>query len=434
MKNKKSLLRPLAIVLALALGGWIYSRWEVWFGNPAETPYEVTDVPDRVLLTFGDEGESSRYVSWMCDTVVHADANLLLTLVTADTLPGVPCFELAADTLMIPAVGEVFESRAGQAAYYRAHLTALAPGSTYAYAVETNGHRSPWYSFQTSQPEAETFSFLYVGDVQDTISGVANQLLRGAIACHPEVEFVAFGGDLVERPTDSYWAETFRGIDSICTALPILNILGNHDYLKGLCYHSERRFALVFPYFLRGMEEREDENHLFSFTYHNTDFYLLDTNRGLHYLYSQREWLKQQLERSQAPHRIALLHHPLYSVRSKNNNLDVRWMFDDLLREAGTDLVLQGHEHAYTHCTADENPLTGNVCDNPPLYVISHCSPKNYRIDPTERFHPVLSDSRYYQVITVDDASVTLKAYDACNHAMIDSVRIINKENPRILD
>lgn len=409
--KKKGVLLSLVTLLVLGLGILCYVRWEAWFGNPAEEPYDVSDQPSRVLLTFGNQGEQSRWVSWMCGQEVDATARLCV----ADTL---------GDTLYVEAIGEVFESRAGHAAYYRAQLTDLQPRMEYAYRVENQRGCSPWYHLKTSDPEASEFSFLYVGDVQDTIGGVANQLLKQAVLSHPEVAFVAFGGDLIERPMDKYWAETFRSIDSVCTALPIVNITGNHDYLKYLIRKCERRFSLVFPYFLEGMEERDDLNHLFSFTYHNTDFFLLDSDRGIGFLYGQKKWLEQALEQSHSEHRIALLHHPLYSVKRKNNNLEVRWMFNGLLQDAKVDLVLQGHEHAYTHCTADEQPLKGNVCTNLPLYVISHCSPKNYRIHPTERFYPVLSESRYYQIVTVDKASVTLRSYDAVSNVLVDSVRV----------
>ena len=56
--------------LLLALGCWAYTRWDVWFGNPPEAPYAPAKVPSRVLLTFGNDGEMSRMVSWMCDDKV----------------------------------------------------------------------------------------------------------------------------------------------------------------------------------------------------------------------------------------------------------------------------------------------------------------------------------------------------------------------------
>lgn len=408
-KSKKYTWLTIAVVV-LGLSIWAYDRWDVWFYNPPEEPYTPANVPSRVLLTFGNDGEQSRMVSWMCDDKVDADAMLLL----ADST----------DTVTIKAIGEVFESRAGKAAFYRAEMKNLKAEHTYSYAVKTNGTLSKWYSFTTTNPESKSFSFLYMGDVQDTINGVANKLLIQAVTRHPEVEFVAFGGDLIERPTDAYYAETFRSLDSVCTAMPIVNVTGNHDYLKYLIRKCERRFALTFPYFLKGMEERGDDNHLFSFVYHDTQFFLLDSDRGAYFLNQQKKWLKEQFDESKAAHKIVLLHHPLYSVKKKNNNLVERWMFDDAIQDAGVELVLQGHEHAYTHCTSSEKPLKTNECTTPPLYVISHCSPKNYSIHPTERFYPVVQGSRYYQIINVDAEAVTMKAYDANTQTLVDCVRI----------
>lgn len=402
-----------ALLLTAGLAALAVLRWDTWFYNPEEAPYSVPKEPVRLLLTFGNDGEESRYVSWMCDTTLHKDARLILA---DDT-----------DTTAIDAQGEVFVSRAGKACYYRAEIKGLKPNHDYSYCAETNGHRSAWHHFHTYNPKAESFSFLYMGDVQDTINGIANRLLRSAIKRHPEVEFVAFGGDLTERPTDAYWGETFRSIDSICTAMPILNITGNHDYFKGVFKSTERRFALYFPYFLKGMEERNDENHLYHLRYHNTDLYLLDSDRGAPYLWQQKEWLSGQFEASTATHRIVMLHHPLYSIKHEDNNIIQRWVFNDVIREANVKLVLQGHEHAYAHCTDAKEPLKSHDCKNPPLYTVSHCSPKNYSIHPTERFHPVHNDSRYYQIIRVNAKSVTMLGYDATTGERIDSVRIASK-------
>lgn len=413
-KRKKKIYSVIVLVLTI-LCIWTATRWNAWFHNPEEAPYDAPNVPSRVLLTFGDNGEYERYVSWMCGTEVDKNACLILQTHNRNY------------TDTIPAVGEVFESRAGKAAYYRAKIASknLYPYHDHYYCVMTNGVKSPWYRFTCTNPMAKKFSFLFMGDVQDTINGEANRLLKNAIKRHPEVEFVAFGGDLIERPTDAYYGEAFRSIDSVCTAMPIINVTGNHDYLKYLVRKCEKRFALTFPYFLKGMEERDDKNHLYSFTYHNTDFFLLDSDRGYFFLRQQKKWLEKQIEQSKARHRIVIVHHPMYSVKRKNNNLIQRLVFNDVIREGKIDLVLQGHEHGYTHCTADEAPLKGNVCTKAPLYTVSHCSPKEYHLHPTERFYPVLTDSRYYQIIDVDESSVTMKAYDANTGERVDSVVIV---------
>lgn len=396
--NRKSTRAVLLLLLLSGLTAWVHSRWSAWFSNPPEAPYTVPDVPSRVMLTFGDGGEASRYVSWMCDTVVTEEAELILAH--------------EGDTVRHAAIGEVFRSRSGKAAYYRVMLDSLQPNTEYAYQVRNGPHCSPWYTFRVHQPNEDEFSFLFVGDVQDSIGGVTNTFLKRAVREHPEVEFVAFGGDLIERLTDAYWAETFRSVDSICTAMPILNITGNHDYLKYLIRRGERRFALVFPYFLKGMEERGDRNHLFNLKYHGAELFCVDSERGFGFLLFQRSWLQKKIKESTAQHKILLCHHPLYSVKHKNNNLIQRWMLDDIVGREGVDLVLQGHEHAYARCGTK------------PLYTISHCSPKTYRIHPTERFDKVLSGSRYYQVITVRPNGIEMRAYDAISGEMVDKAEV----------
>jgi predicted phosphohydrolase len=412
MTLKRKIYLFISLMALFFLSIWIKSRWKVWFGNSPEPAYVISAEPQRVLLTFGDHGELSRYVSWMGDTVVDTQAQLLV------------CDTTSADTLRVPAIGEVFRSRAGIGAYYRAELTELLPRHTYRYAVESQGQRTEWYQFTTQAPEDSAFTFLFLGDVQDTIGGIANQLIRRALADHPETEFVVFGGDLTERPMDKYWAETFASMDSICTAMPVLMILGNHEYLKYLVRKCERRNSLVFPYFLKGMEEREDDNHLFALRYHNTDFYLLDTNREWPFLRQQRSWLKEKLRQSTAQHKVVVGHHPIYSVKRKNNNILVRWTFSDLLEENKVDLVMQGHEHAYARCTSSEQPMEEEICQNPPLYTVSHCSPKNYRIRPTERFSAIHSGSRYYQLITVKRDTLWMQGFDAVTGEKIDNVVI----------
>lgn len=400
----KKLFGLIGLVALVALGILSYVRWEVWFGNPEEAPYSTTDQPQRILLTFGDENGNNRNVSWSCGEEVK------------------PAFlELAdlTDTIRIDAKGEVFTSRAGKTAFYVARLRNLESGCAYSYRVCTDGHYSEWHHFSLS--EHQETSFLYVGDVQDTIAGIANQLLKSAFKHHPDAQFLVCGGDLTERPTDAYWQETFEGLDSIGQTLPVMTITGNHDYLKGLIYKLERRFSLIHSYFLDSMI---GENQVFTLKYKDVQFFLLDSNREFFYLYTQRHWLEEQLKASTATWKIVVLHHPLYSIRSKNNNLIQRWMFDDLIREYGVDLVLQGHEHAYARMTNHDQQLQTPIT---PVYTVSHLSPKNYRIEFSESFDKFGSGSRYYQQIKANAQSLTITAYDAVTHELYDSL-VINKD------
>lgn len=406
--KNKNIKRLLALLLVVGLAVWVAGRWHVWFGNAPELAVDPATAPAHVLLTFGDQNELSRNVSWQCDTVLHPS---WLELVCDG------------DTAVVEAQGEVFESRNGKAAYYVARLRQLKPDSRYSYravagprlgVAETS---SPWYEFQTHTPGRDRFSFLFVGDVQDTIGGIANQLLLDAWSHHPEVEFLVCGGDLIERPANQYWAETFRTIDSIGQSIPILNVTGNHDYLKGIIQRLERRFPLVFSYFL---DSKVGDNMVYTLNFGDAQLFVLDSNREFFYLWTQRQWLKEQLEQSKAKWKILVLHHPLYSIKGKNNIIQ-RWLFDDLVHQYGVSLVLQGHEHAYARMTGHNK----NGAPVAPVYTVSHCSPKNYRIHFDEHFDKFGIAGRYYQTVSIHGDTLEMAAYDASTQALYDSLMII---------
>ena len=408
--RQKNIKRWVLLLLTIALATWVATRWHVWFGNEPELAVEPFTTPSNVLLTFGDENEFSRNVSWQCDTVLRPS---FLELVNVEQ----------GDTLSIEANGEVFDSRNGKAAYYVARLHQLQPNAHYCYRAVTQGRTSDWYTFKTYPEQRDRFSFLFVGDVQDTIGGIANSLLRGALGHHPDCEFLVCGGDLIERPANQYWAETFRTLDSIGQSMPILNVTGNHDYLKGVIQRLEHRFPLVFSYFL---DSKVEDNMVYTLKYGNAQIFVLDSNREFPYLWTQRQWLEEQLQHSTAEWKILVLHHPLYSIKGKNNIIQ-RWMFDDLLHQYGVDLVLQGHEHAYARMTGHYK----NGAPSAPIYTVSHCSPKNYRIYFDEHFDRFGISGRYYQTVNVHGDTLAMATYNANTHALYDSLMIVMNPDKR---
>ena len=402
-------------IVGLLLAFCVYfaaSKWNTWFHNPSEVAYTAPDAPAWILLTLGNDGELSRNVSWMCGEEVRPSVVEL-----TDTLSG--------DTMRIAAQGELFESRSGKAVHYHAKLNGLHPACHYAYRVVTDGKASEWYDFTTYPSHRDRFSFLYVGDVQDTIGGQSNQMLREALRRNSESEFLLCGGDLTERPAYQYWEETFRDLDSIAQHMPMMNVTGNHDYLKNVICTLERRFPLIFSYFL---DSKVDDNMVYTTTYANTQFFFLDSNREFLYLPAQRTWLEEQLKASTAKWKILVIHHPLYSIRG--NNLIQKWFFNGLVQEYGVDLVLQGHEHAYARRTmkADSGEMTT------PVYTVSHCSPKNYQIEFDDDFDKYGISSRYYQTIDIKGDTMALATYDAYTCSLYDSLEIIKKNTTVVVD
>ena len=418
-------------LLIVALCCWCASRWNVWFENPEEDAYEPSDVPARILLSFGDEdGECNRNISWTCGTEVKESFVELSTL---------NCQLSTVNCQLSPAIGEVFASRHGKAAYYVARLRDLKAGHTYRYRVCTGGKKSDWHEFHLPQAHESETTFLYMGDIQDSIGGIANHLLREAFRRNPDTEFLVCGGDLTERPTDAYWGETFETLDSVGQSVPVLTITGNHDYLKGIVCQLERRFSLIHSYFLDSMV---GENQVFTVRYKNVQLFCLDSNREFFYLWTQRRWLEEQLEKSRAKWKIVVLHHPLYSIRSSMNNLIQRWMFNDIIREHGVDVVLQGHEHAYARMTTSSQPSTLNSKLStlnsklsPPIYTVSHCSPKSYRIEFDEMVDKFGTGSRYYQMVRTRGDTLFLTAWDANEGTLYDSLYIVKRgANTQVVD
>ena len=414
-KFRKKLVWTIVLIVFVALGFWINSRWHAWFHNPEELAYVMPAEPCNVLLTFGDQDEQSRNVSWQCDSIVKP-AWIELA-----------CLTDSGDTVRIDAPGELFRSRCGVAAYYVARLRSLRPNSSYAYRAVTDGKASEWYHFRTYESRRNQLSFLYVGDVQDTLCGESNRFLCEALSRHPESEFLVCGGDMTERPTYQDWEETFRGLDSIGQAMPFLCVTGNHDYLKSVIRRLERRFPLIYSYFL---DSKVDDNQVYTLNYGSVQFFLLDSNREPNYLYTQRCWLEEQLQKCTARWKIVVLHHPLYSIKGSMNNLTQRWAFNDLIEDYGVDLVLQGHEHAYARMTRHDDD--GRAVT--PVYTVSHCSPKNYRIDFDDRFDKFGISSRYYQTVSISADTLTMATYEAYGHTLYDSLRIVKGDRVQVED
>ena len=383
----------IGLVIVIVLGCWVASRWHTWFVEEDEDAYVVSSSPAHVLLTFGDAQPLSRNVSWQADSVLRPSWLELVCL--ADS-----------DTIRVEAQGEVFRSRGGQAAYYVARLRELQAGTSYAYRAVTGAKASPWYQFRMQSGSKDKVEFLYVGDVQDSIGGEANRFLREALSRHPESKFLVCGGDLSDGPRQSCWDEAFRDIDSVTQAMPLLVVAGNHDYRKGVIQWLERRFPLTFSYFL---DSKMGDNQVYTLNYGPVQFFLLDSNA---------RW------------KIVVLHHPLFSIRSRSRNLIQRWVFNDLLETYDVDLVLQAHEHAYARMTAHEG---GQAVT--PVYTVSHCSPKNYEIYENDRYDKSIASSRFYQTVRISGDTLTLTAYEVYHHSLCDSLQIIkDKNNAKIIE
>jgi predicted phosphodiesterase len=401
MTKKRIIVLSITFTVIIALGFWVKSRMGAWFHNPEEPAFEAVSTPSRILLTFGNNGEQSRMLSWQYDSIPTTGWVELVT---------------GKDTVCIVAKAQQVISHGGKSVYYQVELNNLKWDSTYQYCVNHPSVKSDFFRFSMPDSIHKEFSFIYVGDVQDSVNGIFPVVMQHIRQRNPNMELYLFGGDLIERPHDQYWNEFFRSVDSTSQTTPIVAIAGNHEYIKGIPRKLEERFTLVFPYFHD--KTAGESNHVFTFKYKNAQFFLLDSNVGIYGLYKQRQWLRNELEQSSARWKIVSFHHPVYSIRGRFNNLFVRMMLNPVLKAQGVDLVLQGHEHGYARISNKENTT--------PLYIISHNAPKTYKHTLNGKVDKYFSDSRYYQRIDVGADTLRLQVFDL-KDSLIDNVSIDHK-------
>lgn len=403
-------------ILLIIIGGGVILkiRWKAWFHNIPEIRYVLSDEPQRVILTFGNEGELSRNVSWMCGGVSRK-ARLEYTEIGSG------------DTIYVDGSSNFIRTFGGFSYTNWAKFKKLSYATSYSYRVCNDHETSAWYSFTTQADSTDHFSFVFIGDVQDTLNGKTRDFMENVRHRNPKVDFYMFAGDLAERPMNCYWDEAYHSLDSIIPSTPVLVAPGNHEYIKGLTRVLEKRFAYIFSYLL---ESRYKDNNVYSIDYKDATIITLDSNRDPWFLFSQKEWLEKTLKASTKKWKIVMLHHPLYSIKGKTNNLPIRWMFDDLLREYGVDLILQGHEHNYARMTnkTDDGEQTT------PVYLVSHASPKTYSLWFNDKYDRYGTNHRFYQVVNVAGDTLRMQAF-LDNNSLYDDVSIVkNASGTKVID
>ena len=137
------------------------------------------------------------------------------------------------DTLLYTSHPNIIKTSGGATAFFKVQLKDLKSGQTYQYRVANGERWSEWYNFKLGSPSDSAYSFIYIGDVQDSINGVAGKLFHKASESRPNAAFLLFIGDMIERPHDAYWGEWFRSGGTLFRTIPVIATPGNHEYYKG---------------------------------------------------------------------------------------------------------------------------------------------------------------------------------------------------------
>lgn len=342
----------------------LYFRYDAWFGNIPENRYSAGQSIDRITLTPGENFMKERTISWRYDTLMHDAKIEYCRIDTSGSMSGITSLSV---------VGEDVKSRVGHAYYYHARLSELEKGANYKYRVITGSDSSAWNSF--SMPVTnDTLSFVYMGDVQDEYGFVTDSLFNLLRKQNLKCDFMAFGGDQIERPMDRFWRIWYNSLREWAGSIPLIAVAGNHEYLKGLVYHLDSRWVPQHNYPENGPKDYKGKSYFIDFPLMR--MIIIDSNVLLWpYAVEQHySWLEKVLEETTQPWKVVMFHHGVYPVKDGRTHPYMQYLFLPLLKHYGTDLILQGHDHAYSRITTKVNGDTIT-----PVFIISSTSPKFYR-------------------------------------------------------
>lgn len=204
-------------------------------------------------------------------------------------------------------------------------------------------------TLETKDLSATSFTFAHASDSQ--CSDNTGVYFGKALAQITETsDFIVHTGDVVEwSKYEDQWKNMLDTNFQYLSKIPVMAISGNHEttYQNG---SNE-----TFKHFNNKMTEQDTElGYYYSFTYGNTKFIMLNTNKlsGTELTVDQYAWLEKELKDNTATWTIVALHNPLYSAGkygsdpAKNSiSRGLQAQLKGIFAQYGVDVVLQGHDH-----------------------------------------------------------------------------------------
>ena len=335
----------------------------------------------------------------------------------------------------------------------KAIVNGLSPNTEYSYQICDKGANvfSEPATFKTSNPQADSFTFLHFADSQvdsnDAIglnTGVAfSNTLAAATANCSSPAFMLHTGDIVEwSKYENYWTNMLDFNKKFFSKYIFAPISGNHEtsYRNG-SYEIEKHFNIT------PAGQANAKGFYYYFDYGNTRFIMLNTNdlSSKKLKNDQLYWLKQLLQNNPKKWTVVAMHNPIYSPgkygSSSNYNsicLALRSQLSSLFAQYKVDLVLQGHDHVYsrthpidqsgtplsTSATQAINGVTYYTNPNGTIYAMHGTSGSQTRgtVSGYTKAHYAFtktSKESSWAEISADSSKLTVKVYYASNGSAV---------------
>lgn len=232
---------------------------------------------------------------------------------------------------------------------HKAEAENLSPNTKYQYRVGDSeaGVWSEIGYFTTSSNTKDEANFIVIADVQASNEEnfqKASLVMKEAVETMPEYEFAVNLGDFVNDCTNEEWDSYFRNFAFSNMNTTLVPVAGNHE--GNLQWF---KFNNMF-----NIGEAENSSVItgcyYSFDWGDAHFAVLNSNDMYPMSASQLNWLKNDMNSSDAQWKIILTHRALYSAGKNINKPDtiiMRNLLLPVIDELGIDIVFAGHDHMY---------------------------------------------------------------------------------------
>ena len=333
---KKIIAVVLSLCVILGCVGFTYAAEDVVL----EKDYEVSDKIRNVSITMGSDPTTQRGVCWHTDEESATAVQFVIADKYEGTFEGAKTFRGSCESFK-----EIY--------VHKVTLTALKPGTEYVYRVgdDVNNEWSDIGTFRTDDGD-ENFKFIAIADVQagneDNFRKASN-VMKTAYETMPDAEFYTSLGDYVNDCTQEEWDWYFDKFDFANSELSIVPVAGNHD---GNITNKVNHYWFDSMFNLDAAPDEciRAEGVYYAFDYGNAHIVVLNTNDMYPMTIQQTNWLKNEMNSSDAQWKIVLMHRAFYSAGKNLIKPDTIIMREQLLPifdELDIDLVMAGHDHVY---------------------------------------------------------------------------------------
>ena len=389
--------------------------------NGKEEPEVTADnlrAPSIITVTYGEDASSSFNISWYTKSSVKGTDIEIVPYSENPRFTGKPTnsksIECITEENIIRETPAVDFGLIGIMPYeteltrHIVKLTNLDPGTKYCYRVG-DADRGWWSEVGVLETADNTraFTFLHVTDTQAQNSqqfDVWANLLRVAGEEVPDFKFLLSTGDQVDMGSNlKLWKYFANNASDTLMSKPFMPAAGNHEAMSGSEYSLDQNFILS-----NVPEQDTTEGVYYSFDYNNAHFAVLNSNNLSEdeaLSDDQIEWLKNDMNSSDAEWKFVALHKAPYSNGSHYDDDDViaiRAQLSTLMPELDIDMVFQGHDHVYlrTDAMADNKVVASETQE------ITSSNGKTYtaKVDPQGTIYTITGCAGVKYYLTKDNA------------------------------